>query len=1648
MKQKNKWKKIILSQTIMALLLVTFFGTNVEALKDEGSSVDVWNGTVASGYASGSGTEEDPYVISTAAELAYSAQDISNKCVKLIKDIDLNNIEWAPSKFRGSFDGQEHVIRNIKIRKSNQQRIGFFETVVPDKIIKNLGLENIDYVIDPTKNSSFIELGGFVGHNKGEIKNCYVKGGTINIDIPEGNTDNVTSSAIIGGFASSNINTIENCYSNININISKLNNLAVGLFIGKTDNFMGKDYKINYCYAVGTIQYESAISINNISSFVAMNSGKLGECFYDKTILETSPNQITKLEKDTSIGKTTEEMQDEATYANWDTNIWHFKLGNYPSLIEFEVIENEFEGGKGTQEDPYQIKTIEQLKKIENHNEQSTHFILVDNIELSANPNWEPLCKEYNKGFKGVFDGNNKTIIGLDISTTVLPDKTNEPIGLFSKIEGGTVKYLTIEADINVLNSKYVGALAGQMLGGTVENVHITNSSLTAEISDGIGGMIGIIGQRPIGGDTPDGTLGNTEIINCYADAVVSGKVFVGGLIGRIIDNVGTQVNKDIKLSYAKGKVTASSSNAGGLIGGIADKNSNVEGCFSMSDITSKVGYAGGLIGANNGGIISYSYATGKVIGENGKDTVLIGGLVGNMSNGELNNSYAIGKVEGNRKIGGLAGGAMGGTITNCFASGDVTSLQDGESNALIGLKANGTLTNCYYYKGQIITGKDSNNYGTEATIAHLHDKTWYSSLDKLNWNTDKWLIDTKVDNKYYPHIKKTTSEVLQGQVDISLPLEKKVFEGGSGTQADPYQIKTIQQLKQIKDYNKQGTHFKLLDNIDLASEGDWNPLVQNSDKGFQGLLDGNNKTITGLKIDVTASEENKAVPVGLFSKIEGGTIKNLNVQANINVPNSTYVGALAGQVLGGTIENVHVTETTITANISIGVGGIIGVVGHKSMMAEDGTDGDTTITSCSSHATVNGKQFVGGLIGHISMIRQGEPAIRTIEYSYSTGNVSNSGDVVGGLIGRNADGNIDSCFATGTVNSEKGIAGGLIGTNIGEINNCYAVGNIIGNDKTSAFIGGLIGSNNGNISNCYALGNVKGHYAVGGLIGKGRNGNVTNCFLVGDIESTQENKANKLVGDKNIDLHIANCYYYKEQKVIGEDNNNYGKEVTTDDLHDKTWYTSSDKLKWNTDKWLIDDKIDNSFYPHIKKSSQILSGQKNIPLPKKDNDQGQENNGNNNGNSSENNDNSDDSSYTPSSDKKTKQTAYVNGKKEVVGKTKLSSNKKEVKIELDEKLVDNILSKSKKQSVIILPTIESADKMEGHLNGRLVNKMDKKETILEIATKKAKYKLPTKEIKINEVAKKLGKNIPLEKIKVEVSINKTSQDMVKVIENTTKKSSFSLVVPPVDFEITCTYNNKTVEVTKFNTYVERMIAIPKGIDPSKITTAIISYKDGSTCHVPTKITIIDGKYYAKINSLTNSTYSVVYNPKKYSDVKGHLAEDICNEMGARMIVEEKSATTFCPDEKITRAFLTQTIVRALGLGDKGQKVTFDDISKDEEQFGIFATAYEYGIIKGYSDQTFKPNQLITREEAIAMIVRAMKIIGYKIDYTQDEIKETIDQLEDKDKISSWATESIGIYLNSELTQEQVIDIFPKQYISKAEIAVIVKRLLNKANLI
>ncbi|WP_168118779.1 S-layer homology domain-containing protein [Paenibacillus sp. HB172176] len=410
-----------------------------------------------------------------------------------------------------------------------------------------------------------------------------------------------------------------------------------------------------------------------------------------------------------------------------------------------------------------------------------------------------------------------------------------------------------------------------------------------------------------------------------------------------------------------------------------------------------------------------------------------------------------------------------------------------------------------------------------------------------------------------------------------------------------------------------------------------------------------------------------------------------------------------------------------------------------------------------------------------------------------------------------------------------------------------------------------------------------------------------------------------------------------------------------------------------------------------------------------------------------------------------------VNGKVENAGTatTDVVDGQKVTIIAVDDEKLQQRLEAEGDHAVITIQASLNSEVIVGEFNGRMVKNMENQQAVVEIRTDKAAYLIPAEEINIDALSERLGTNLALQDIKVRVEIAEPLTETVRVVNDAASRERLTLVVPPLNFKVSAVYGDRTEEVTEFNAYVERTIALPDDVDPTRITTGVVVDPDGTVRHVPTKVIAIDGKYYVKVNSLTNSTYSVVWHPLEFMDVASHWAKDAVNDMGSRMVISGVDNGRFNPDQAITRAEFAAIIVRGLGLKPENGTSVFTDVKETDWYNGAINTAYAYHLINGLEDGTFRPNDKITREQAMVIINKAMAITNLKAALPVQPVDVTLRPYIDTAEASSWALDGIADCVQSGIVSGRSgMQLAPKEHLTRAEVAVIVQRLLQKSELI
>ncbi|MBD2864185.1 fibronectin type III domain-containing protein [Paenibacillus sp. IB182363] len=422
----------------------------------------------------------------------------------------------------------------------------------------------------------------------------------------------------------------------------------------------------------------------------------------------------------------------------------------------------------------------------------------------------------------------------------------------------------------------------------------------------------------------------------------------------------------------------------------------------------------------------------------------------------------------------------------------------------------------------------------------------------------------------------------------------------------------------------------------------------------------------------------------------------------------------------------------------------------------------------------------------------------------------------------------------------------------------------------------------------------------------------------------------------------------------------------------------------------------------------------------------------------------------TPSVNPDTTAIVYVNGKAENAGvvTTTTVNDRKVTMVALDPKKLDEKLAAEGSGAVITIPVTANADTIIGELNGRMVKNLEQKQGVVRLQTPYGIYIIPASQIRIDAVSEQLGKAEALENIAIRIEVAVSASDTVRVVQNTAADDELTVVVPPHDFTIRAVTGDDAVEVNQFDSYVERMIAIPEGVDPTRITTGVVLKAGDTLAHVPTKVTQFEGNYYAVINSLTNSSYAVIYNVKTFDDIAGHWAKASIDDMASRLVVNGTTAGQYKPDHEITRAEFTAIVVRALGLRKADQAPAFDDMKSSDWSYEAVSIGASYGLVQGYENGTFGPDRKITRQEAMTILSKAMTLIGMDLSVASGQQEKLLAAFSDKDLLSDWAALSAVLNIRYGIVEGSGEQLRPQANITRAETAAIVQRLLQKAGLI
>ena len=806
----------------------------------------------------------------------------------------------------------------------------------------------------------------------------------------------------------------------------------------------------------------------------------------------------------------------------------------------------------------------------------SYNYVLKNDIDASGLVNAEGKST-YNtigsgdKSFRGTFDGNGHTIVGLQANG-----------GLFGKLgSGAVVKNMNIASSVftGKNTGDNVGAVAAENNGGKISG--ISGYGNTVKGSSGyIGGLVG----KNYGGIT------NSD----DQSTVIAGANTVAGGIAGVNGGTFDWSNFEAKIGYiynvqSNSAVTTAglyadqyASNLGGIVGINEKHELSVLGPEMDTDIdnvsahgvTGKAGstkISGGIVGTNNGkltnvyneSIIHGSEAIGGIAGTNVMDdpddffasqptlenianaveiigdagSQNVGGLVGMQDHAATNQGRNTGAITGCTHVGGMVGYNTAGSYLN--------NLENSPQATITGIKNVGGIAGV---NEGVISADDQLNllnsgkiYGWE-NVGGIAGKN-SGKIDNVNSNINLYVIDD------------ATRHALNGNAVIAN--NAQFFGGVTG------------------------------ENVGIITNATNRARVDAAQASYVGGIVGRN-TSEGDKVGQLLGMGNSNEGFVIGKNYVGGVIGKNEVaitgtaEQSVGIVNSGTVIALAGGAGGIIGENsadiTHVimkNEGEVHGNASAdgtreenGTGGIIGVNGYKA----DDTGANISHSSLMNrvNGNVSGVANVGGIIGINHGIITGGRDANNNYYKYQ---IYNNGTIqagsydevngtitatavpeenIGGLLGNNS-GTLTAGYNTGVVKAgQSSNVGGIAGTNSGTLDQVFNSVVTVTKTETGATdadgrklynytytdggsisgasnVGGIVGSNTagGQLSNAYSTTAVAGNSNVANIVG-------SNAGQVSNIYGYEVNGNTNVNGGGN----VSNSYIIKKDGTLQNGNN------------------------------------------------------------------------------------------------------------------------------------------------------------------------------------------------------------------------------------------------------------------------------------------------------------------------------------------------------------------------------------------------------------------------------------------------------------------------------------------------------------------------------
>ena len=692
-------------------------------ISEEGETSDPYNFVV---YAydslmmNGSGTVEDPYLVTSAEDLKRLSDavlnygDFKDKYFLQTNDIDLSGYDnWQPIgtfgiPFEGIYNGDNKEVTGLKIEtyESWQGLFGFVSGTVKNVIVKgNINILGTD---------KFVYYHSFAGGVCGGIYNAATISNCVNYVNVHGQA---YVGGIVGGVARSDEMIVYRDQSHV------INCKNYGMITGNDEYALNE----NAMYFGGIVGESLGILTGNINYGTVTVTGTktryvggvcgLGYTIYKYGMYDDEDLEIYASNDNINYGEVTGHHSVGGVFG---ANVLPIHNCDNYGKVTGDICVGGVSGLNGTSAVYSGQTSLSLIEGCTNYGEvYATNRYSAGIVSYS----YFDVKNCVNKGY--IHGGDNVHSIS----------------GIVGYNEHGIIDNCINEKEAVIVGATRVGGVAGQLVEGELTNSN--NYSTVTGTSQYIGGISAVLGSDSTAAKiTHCANYGN---INCTSPTSIYGSN--GNSTGGVIGFAYSYGETEISYCCNFGDVT-SISYVGGIVGFYkTGGNPNLHHLYNSGNIIATpgtdgaayCGHVGGIVGMLGTGInLSYVYNTGNVSGNGGQTSGLwrgVGGIVGSFYSGTINHAYNFGNVTANMMCAGIVGYSQNNTtktITNCISGGTISGVSANNSGGILGRGNFTTISNCVSFASVSPSNSHSMIYGTLNNGSTSSNRS-YTDINAIN---------------------------------------------------------------------------------------------------------------------------------------------------------------------------------------------------------------------------------------------------------------------------------------------------------------------------------------------------------------------------------------------------------------------------------------------------------------------------------------------------------------------------------------------------------------------------------------------------------------------------------------------------------------------------------------------------------------------------------------------------------------------------------------------------------------------------------------------------------------------------------------------------------------------------------------------------